>query len=99
MKQHITLRQFNELSFRGKEKMLLYCVGKDLLYSKYNISLGGIRYNLLSIGQMIELLAKVRGDRVVAFIFSEWVESGVELCDMLWSEIVKEFNREADKLE
>jgi len=61
MKQHITVKQFNELSKEGRKEYLDWCIKKGLyekkeqkVYSGGAVVEGTIPF--LSIGQMIELL-------------------------------------------
>lgn len=77
MKQHITIEQLNELSDKGKERLRkwvkdngYYNESADKLSKKMGFRSDG---TLLSIGQMIELLA------TGAYIFEYEA-----LCDSLW---------------
>ncbi len=90
MKQHITQKQLNELSDKGKGKLLNYCDKNNIC--RFGVVVDGKahplvdRLPLLSIGQMIEFL----GDD---YIYSLYLHEGravltmvktESVCDALW---------------
>lgn len=84
MKQHITVEQLNELSEKGKETLLLWCIEH-----RYYETLNPIRdaiIPLLSIGQMIEYLDEYKP----IYRTKMWKEiRAYRMCNQLW-EAVKE---------
>jgi len=96
MKQHITLKQLNELNEKGKERWLTYLESKE---TDYDIGVGSsdllvIAYS--TIGQMVEFLDE--SDKLFEFyyfdlfIVEDYGEDGKEWlkpkkwCDALWKE-------------
>ena len=101
MKQHITVKQLNELSEKGKSRLLKFVRKTD--WEDYYCECGPSNHErwrntylpLLSIGQMVEFLDENKKRTRVWAIYSAWrigKKGGGDvecICDALW-EAVKE---------
>lgn len=103
MKQHITLKQLNELTEEKKEKLREWWIKSEHAFNKgywfdsedrdedddpkKKMILGD---PLLSIGQIIEfLIERDMGYEIGNYFNTDIIEQEQELCDYLW-EVVKE---------
>lgn len=96
MKQHITVKQLNELSDKGKEKLIEWFLQWDN-EDVNEWSEGSYREGMyldngefcpfLSIGQMIEFLLTYTANGKLANPSSIEFEADEDFCDLLWDKV------------
>ena len=90
MKQHITVEQLQELSYKQAIKLDKIIISTSYEGGIYNDGIDGMFLPLLSIGQMVEFLVGKQRNLCIRFLLNENdCLDTKNLCDALW-EAVKE---------